>query len=122
VLCLIVLSGWANGFFYVTACLGRGERSEVWSVRAMNKVVNHPDHYGGDTIYEAIKVIEAWGLGFHLGNVVKYISRADRKGNAVEDLAKARWYLDREITLRTARSANEEQPGPSSPAEKSGNT
>jgi hypothetical protein len=88
----------------------------------MNKVVNHPDHYGGDTIYEAIKVIEAWGLGFHLGNVVKYISRADRKGNAVEDLAKARWYLDREITLRTARSANEEQPGPSSPAEKSGNT
>lgn len=61
--------------------------------------VNHPPHYGGaDNPYEAIKVIEAWGLGFCLGNVVKYISRAGRKGAAVEDLKKARWYLDREIT------------------------
>ena len=60
--------------------------------------VNHPPHYGGaDNHYEAIKVIEAWGLGFCLGNVVKYISRAGRKGAAVEDLKKARWYLDREI-------------------------
>ena len=38
--------------------------------------VNHPSHYGGENNqYEAIKVIEAWNLGFHLGNVVKYISR-----------------------------------------------
>jgi hypothetical protein len=62
--------------------------------------INHPAHYGGDTPYEAIKVIEAWKLGFHLGNTVKYISRADHKGNTIEDLKKARWYLDREIRNR----------------------
>ena len=63
--------------------------------------VDHPAHYGGaDNPYEAIKVIESWGLGFHLGNAVKYISRAGKKGNAVEDLEKARWYLDREIANR----------------------
>ena len=62
--------------------------------------VNHPLHYGGDTIYEAIKVIEAWGLGFCLGNTVKYISRAGKKPNAaaLEDLKKAAWYLQREIS------------------------
>lgn len=61
--------------------------------------VNHPPHYGGDTPYEAIKVIEAWGLGFCLGNTVKYISRAGKKDKSatLEDLKKARWYLDREI-------------------------
>lgn len=61
--------------------------------------VNHPAHYGGaDSPYEAIKVIEAWELGFCLGNTVKYISRAGKKTtDAVEDLKKARWYLDREI-------------------------
>ncbi len=64
-------------------------------------VVNHPKHYGGeDNPYEAIKVIEAWGLGFCLGNTVKYISRAGKKDAQayVEDLQKARWYLDRAIT------------------------
>lgn len=60
--------------------------------------VDHPPHYGGaDNPYEAIKVIEAWGLGFHLGNAVKYIARAGRKGDEVEDLLKARWYIEREI-------------------------
>lgn len=60
--------------------------------------VNHPAHYGGeDNPYEAIKVIEAWGLGFCLGNTVKYIARAGRKGSALEDLQKAAWYLNREI-------------------------
>ena len=62
--------------------------------------VNHPAHYGGDTTYEAIKVIEAWNLGFHLGNAVKYICRADTKGTPITDLEKARWYIDREITRR----------------------
>jgi hypothetical protein len=63
------------------------------------ETVNHPNHYGGDTTYEAIKVIEAWGLGFHLGNSVKYISRAGRKDptKELEDLKKAQWYLDRKI-------------------------
>ena len=66
----------------------------------MSEQIDHPAHYGGaDNPYEAIKVIEAWGLGFCLGNTVKYVSRAGRKnGNAtVQDLKKARWYLDREI-------------------------
>ena len=66
----------------------------------MNENVNHPAHYGGaDNPYEAIKVIEAWGLGFCLGNAVKYISRAGKKDPAkeIEDLEKAVWYLQREI-------------------------
>ena len=64
----------------------------------MADAVNHPAHYGGaDDPYEAIKVIEAWSLGFCLGNTIKYISRADKKGDLVEDLKKARWYLDRAI-------------------------
>ena len=42
--------------------------------------VNHPEHYGGEeNTYEAIKVIDAWELGFSLGNTVKYISRAGKK-------------------------------------------
>lgn len=62
------------------------------------EAVNHPAHYGGaDNPYEAIKVIEAWGLGFCLGNTVKYINRSGKKGSQLEDLKKARWYLDREI-------------------------
>lgn len=65
----------------------------------MSEQINHPPHYGGDTVYEAIKVIEAWDLGFNLGNAVKYISRAGRKDGSsiVTDLRKAHWYLDREI-------------------------
>ena len=58
--------------------------------------VNHPAHYSPGP-YEAINVIEAWDLGFHLGNAVKYIARAGRKGDALEDLKKARWYLSRLI-------------------------
>ena len=58
-------------------------------------LVNHPPHYQGKGI-ESIDVIEAFGLGFHLGNVIKYVLRSSRKGG-LEDLKKARWYLDREI-------------------------
>ena len=64
----------------------------------MKEKVNHPDHYGGENnMYEAIKVIEAWDLGFHLGNAIKYISRAGKKGDAIEDLEKAKWYIERQI-------------------------
>ena len=62
--------------------------------------VNHPQHYGGqDNPYEAIKVIDAWDLGFSLGNTVKYISRAGKKGKdkELEDLRKALWYLQHHI-------------------------
>ena len=69
----------------------------------MSDAVNNPSHYGGaDNPYEVIKVIEAWGLHFNfcLANVIKYIARAGHKGALLEDLKKARWYLDREITRR----------------------
>lgn len=62
--------------------------------------VEHPQHYGGkDNPYEAIKVIEAWGLDFNLGNTVKYISRCGKKPgqDMLQDLKKAQWYLEREI-------------------------
>lgn len=64
----------------------------------MSEAVNHPEHYSPGT-YETINVIEAWGLGFCLGNCIKYISRAGKKdpNKKLEDLKKARWYLDREI-------------------------
>jgi hypothetical protein len=58
--------------------------------------VNHPAHYTHGGI-EVIDAIEAWELGYHLGNVVKYVARAERKGNYLQDLQKARWYLEREI-------------------------
>lgn len=61
--------------------------------------VDHPAHYGGaDNPYEAIKVIEAWDLGFCLGNAVKYIARAGKKHpDRIVDLRKAIWYINREI-------------------------
>ena len=60
--------------------------------------VNHPKHYGGqNNPYEAIKVIEAWDLGFNLGNTLKYISRVGKKDALVQELEKALWYLNREI-------------------------
>lgn len=72
-----------------------------------SEAVNHPQHYGGaDNPYEAIKVIEAWELGFCLGNTVKYISRAGKKDDVLQDLKKARWYLDREIQNREKALAN----------------
>jgi hypothetical protein len=62
----------------------------------MTDAVNHPPHYKTGGI-ETIDYIEAKQLGYHLGNVVKYVSRADHKGKQIEDLKKARWYLDRKI-------------------------
>lgn len=67
---------------------------------ASSPKVDHPAHYGGkDNPYEAIKVIRAWKLGFALGNAIKYIARAGKKSgeSAIDDLRKARWYLDNEI-------------------------
>jgi hypothetical protein len=58
--------------------------------------VNHPSHYTVGGI-ETIDFIEAKGLNYNLGNVVKYMTRADHKGNKVEDLKKALWYLNREL-------------------------
>lgn len=61
-----------------------------------SNVIDHPSHYNRGKI-EVIDFIEDQGLSFHLGNVIKYIARAGSKGDKLEDLKKARWYLDRYI-------------------------
>jgi hypothetical protein len=66
-----------------------------------SSAINHPKYYGGDVTHETYKCLADWGLvgNAYLWNAVKYISRAGKKDPArtVEDLKKARWYLDREI-------------------------
>lgn len=65
----------------------------------MTDPVNHPAHYTEHPSgIECIQITEH--MGFNLGNAVKYIWRADLKGSAIEDLEKARWYIDRELTKR----------------------
>lgn len=66
--------------------------------------VDHPAHYTHSRI-EVWDAIDAWGLNYFLGNVVKYVARADRKGNAVQDLQKAAAYIAKEIERRRAASA-----------------
>jgi hypothetical protein len=60
-------------------------------------MVNNPPHYTTGGI-ETIDFIEAKKLGYNLGNVVKYITRADHKGDRLENLKKAQWYLNRELS------------------------
>ena len=66
------------------------------SGRGLADMVNHPAHYKAGGI-ETIDYIEAKELSYHLGNVIKYVSRADHKGQKLEDLKKAQWYLSRAI-------------------------
>ena len=61
----------------------------------MKEQVDHPSHYRQGI--EPIEVIESWDLNFSLGNAIKYILRSPYKGKQIEDLEKARWYIDREI-------------------------
>lgn len=70
----------------------------------MNDNVNHPAHYTDGKI-EVIDFIEDKKLGYHLGNAVKYISRAGKKDpdKYIEDLQKAVWYLQREIKRSTVQ-------------------
>ena len=61
-----------------------------------------PEHYGGESNpFEPIKVIEAWDLGFNLGNVIKYIGRLGKKDEEIKELKKAQFYLNREIEKRS---------------------
>lgn len=77
----------------------------VDDVTTKNDNVNHPSHYTQGKI-EVIDYIEDKKLGYHLGNVVKYVSRAGHKNNKLEDLKKARWYLDREIKNMEDKNEN----------------
>jgi len=58
--------------------------------------INHPKHYTVGNL-EVIDIIEDAKLGYHLGNTIKYILRHEHKNKPIEDLEKARWYLDRYI-------------------------
>ena len=60
-------------------------------------VIKHPSHYCDGRLYEPKDVIRNWQLNFNLGNTVKYIARAGRKDDIIQDLKKARQYLDFEI-------------------------
>ena len=76
-------------------------RGELYPIQAHIKkitadMVNHPPHYTAGGI-ETIDFIEAKKLGYNLGNVIKYITRSDLKGDRLKDLEKAQWYLNREI-------------------------
>lgn len=65
----------------------------------MSETVDHPQHYNGHASgIECIQVVEH--MGFNLGNAIKYIWRADLKNDAIEDLKKAAWYINREIEKR----------------------
>jgi len=64
--------------------------------------VNHPAHYNVGKI-EVIDAIEDWQLGFHLGNAVKYIARAQHKENEEEDIKKAIWYLNRYLSMKNKK-------------------
>ena len=72
------------------------DRREALEGIARREAVNHPPHYNQGNI-EVIDAIEDWGLDFNSGNVVKYVARHQHKAEPLEDLKKARWYLDRII-------------------------
>lgn len=80
----------------------------------MSEQVNHPAHYGGDTTYETIKVLEAWlspqeFIGFLKGNVIKYLSRAGKKSDCITDEHKAKWYQDRLIEFLAEQERKRDQ-------------
>lgn len=77
----------------------RANKKRTSSVEPSEKkeeTVDHPTYYNQGGI-EVIDAIESWGLGFSLGNVIKYVARAEHKGKQIEDLKKAQWYLNRQI-------------------------
>ena len=78
----------------------------VYENEVKNDPVNHPGHYTFGTI-ESIDYIESCGFGyaFEIGNVLKYVTRAEHKGTKLEDLKKARWYLDRAIEMTEKENA-----------------
>lgn len=85
-----------KSFFHVLEPKNNGDFISI--VQNLKRDPINPEHYGSsEDIYEPIKVINAWNLGFNLGNVVKYIARLGKKDEALTELKKARKYLDYEI-------------------------
>ena len=64
-----------------------------WTIKEM---VNHPEHYKGNK-FEVIDIIEDYDLGFCMGNAIKYLLRAGKKDDEIQDLNKALWYVQRRI-------------------------
>ena len=92
---MYVLKNGKTGMWYLEKSEAKSETPKAKSVDA----VNHPPHYKQHPSgVECIAITEH--MGFCLGNAVKYIWRADEKGKDIEDLKKARWYIDREIEKR----------------------
>jgi hypothetical protein len=60
-------------------------------------MVDHPAHYQGKS-FEVIDIINDYKLNFEMGNAIKYILRADKKGNKKQDIEKAMWYLNHELS------------------------
>jgi hypothetical protein len=77
----------------------------IGELEVAKSAVDHPAHYNVGGV-EVIDAIEAWGLGFALGNAVKYIARCDHKDDPITDLRKAAWYIEHEIERR-ARGAGQ---------------
>ena len=75
-----------------------GDEIEVPFPKPLKEAVNHPEHYQHPSGVECIDVAEH--MPFNLGNALKYIWRCEDKSNTVEDLKKAKWYLEREINKR----------------------
>lgn len=98
-----------NVKFYLCSCEKGNSKNahkggNTDSVKGNEEMVNHPKHYGNGP-YEVIKVIHAWDLGFDLGNAVKYIAIAGKKysDKTLEDLEKAKWYIQSEIDKLKSR-------------------
>ena len=93
-----------NGKFIVKTELGEeweSEDGENW-IKTKSEEVNHPERYGGDTTYECIKVLESWlspeeYKGFLKGNTIKYLCRAGKKDEIIQELKKADWYINKLI-------------------------
>lgn len=91
-----------KGGWYCNGCGNLRSADEKGESPTQSEKVDHPTHYGGaDNPFEPIKIIEhlGWGPGFCKGNALKYLMRAGKKSGESEadDLAKARWYIDRAI-------------------------
>ena len=89
-----------HGSMVAQVFLDEMERKKMTETPEKSEAINHPNHYLGSRKYEPIDVINDWELNFQTGNAVKYISRAGRKNKdkTVEDLKKAVWYLEWEIS------------------------
>lgn len=90
---------WWHDACYVEVTGGDEPFPDESALGQVHDPVDHPAHYTSHPSgIECIQIVEH--MGFSLGNAIKYIWRADEKGNDIEDLEKARWYIDREIERR----------------------